>query len=58
MVIASLPVQFALAYETGFKKEFRDGRHLYFYLVWLIPAMLSVLGVVIGLFYKGILSLA
>lgn len=56
MVIASLPLQFVLAYETGFKKEFRDGRHLYFYLVWMIPTILSVLGVVIGLSYKGILA--
>jgi len=43
-----------MTYETGYKKFFRVGDRQYFYIVWLIPMLLSVVGLVGGFFYRGI----
>lgn len=55
MAFASLLGHLALTYETGYKKAFRDGQRQYFYMVWLVPMLLSGIGFIGGLFYRGIL---
>lgn len=55
MAATSLLVHFVMVYETGYKKSFCAGRQRYFYAVWLVPVLLSVIGFIGGLFYKGIL---
>jgi len=56
LIIAStsLLVHLVMTYETGYKKFFRVGDRQYFYIVWLIPMLLSVVGLVGGFFYRGI----
>lgn len=51
----SLLMHLIMAYETGYKLFFCDGQKRYFYLVWLVPVLLSVVGFIGGLFYRGIL---
>ncbi len=41
-------------YETGYKRLFRAGKRRFFYVVWIVPVLLSVVGVVGGLFYRDI----
>jgi len=55
MASISLIGHFVLAYETGYKKSFRVGQRRYFYMVWLVPVLLSVIGFIGGLFYRDIL---
>lgn len=55
MAFASLLGHLALTYETGYKKAFRSGQRQYFYLVWLVPMLLSVIGFIGGLVYRDIL---
>lgn len=55
MAFASLLGHLVLAYETGYKKLFLDSQRRFFYVVWLVPCVLSVIGFTGGLFYRGIL---
>lgn len=55
MAIINLTGHMVLTYETGYKKSFRLGRRRYFYFVWLVPVLLSVVGFIGGLFYRGVL---
>lgn len=55
LATTSLLVHSAMTYETGYKKTFCEGRRRYFYLVWVVPIMLSLIGFIGGLFYRGML---
>lgn len=54
MAVAGLLGHLAMTYETGYKKIYLDGRRRFFYLVWLVPCVLSVVGFTGGLIYRGI----
>ena len=55
MATISLLGHFVMTYETGYKEGFCDGERRYFYVVWLMPLLLSVIGFIGGFFYRGIL---
>ena len=55
MASISLLMHLVMSYETGYKKSFCAGQRRYFYIVWLVPMLLSLIGFIGGLFYRGIL---
>lgn len=55
MATTSLLMHLVMVYETGYKKFFLDGQRRFFYVVWLLPVLLSVIGFIGGFFYRGIL---
>ena len=43
-----------IVYETGYKRCYRRGMRKYFYVVYLLPGILSMMGIVLGILIKGI----
>ena len=54
MVLVCGIVHPLLVYETGYKKCYRQGMRKYFYAVYLVPGILTMLGIVIGLVVKRV----
>ena len=54
LLLASAIMHPVIVYETGYKKCYRRGLRNYFYFVFLLPGILSMLGIAVGLFVKGV----
>ena len=54
LLLASAIMHPVIVYETGYKKCYRLGLRKYFYFVFLLPGILSMSGIVLGIFIKGI----
>ena len=54
MLLASAIMHPVMVYETGYKKCYRRGMRKYFYIVYLLPGILSMVGIVLGILIKGI----
>lgn len=54
LLLASAIMHPIMVYETGYKKCYRRGMRKYFYFVFLLPGILSILGITLGILIKGI----